>query len=54
MRGVDRARIRVSAAGSSKPVVACAPSRGRSDKPHYFKCLEPNRRVVVQLVGEAQ
>jgi outer membrane protein OmpA-like peptidoglycan-associated protein len=54
MRGVDRARIRVRAAGSSKPVVACAPSRLRADKPHYFKCLEPNRRVVVQLVGEAQ
>jgi hypothetical protein len=26
----------------------------RADEPHYFKCLEPNRRVVIQLVGEAE
>jgi hypothetical protein len=33
------------------PVLAVTKS---ADEPHYFKCLEPNRRVVIQLVGEAQ
>ncbi len=54
MQGVDPARIRVGAVGSAEPVVACPPARSRADEPHYFKCLEPNRRVVIQLVGEAE
>ncbi|MFI4889750.1 MAG: OmpA family protein [Steroidobacterales bacterium] len=55
MWGVDPARIHVSAAGDSKPVVACARnSRTRRGKRRYLACLEPNRRVVVQLQGETQ
>jgi outer membrane protein OmpA-like peptidoglycan-associated protein len=54
MQGVDPARIRVGAVGSAEPVVTCPRARSRADERHYFKCLEPNRRVVIQLVGEAQ
>ncbi|MGO9991465.1 MAG: OmpA family protein [Steroidobacteraceae bacterium] len=53
MQGVDPATIRVGAVGSAEPVVTCPPARSHADERHYFKCLEPNRRVVIQLVGEA-
>jgi OOP family OmpA-OmpF porin len=48
--GIDPSRIRLGAAGAREPVVNCS-----SDRAHlqYLACLEPNRRVVVQLVGDA-
>lgn len=48
--GIDPSRIRLGAAGAKEPVVRCS-----SDGAHaqYLACLEPNRRVVVHLVGDA-
>jgi len=46
MRGVDPSRIRIGAAGSTEPLVKCLAQRHRR---RYLSCLEPNRRVVVQL-----
>lgn len=51
-QGVDPARIRVGAVGSADPIVSCKSVRKHSDRQHYLACLEPNRRVVIQLVGE--
>ena len=47
--GIDPSRIRLGAAGAKEPVVNCS-----NDHVHaqYLACLEPNRRVVVQLVGD--
>lgn len=54
MQGVDAARIQIRGVGSAEPVVRCPPVHSRVDKSHYFSCLEPNRRVVVRLVDEAE
>jgi OOP family OmpA-OmpF porin len=47
--GIDPSRIQLGAAGAKAPVVNCS-----NDRPHsrYLACLEPNRRVVVHLVGD--
>jgi outer membrane protein OmpA-like peptidoglycan-associated protein len=50
-RGVDPTRIRIGAAGSARPVVKCPTAAKHSGKSHYLQCLEPNRRVVVELIG---
>jgi len=48
--GIDPSRIRLGASGSREPVVNCSNDRAHSQ---YLACLEPNRRVVVHLVGDA-
>jgi outer membrane protein OmpA-like peptidoglycan-associated protein len=53
-QGIDPERIRVGAVGSADPIVSCKSIREHSDKRHYLACLEPNRRVVIQLVGETE
>jgi len=52
LQGVEPARIRISAVGSAEPVVSCPQARSRARLQRYLKCLEPNRRVVIHLVGE--
>jgi outer membrane protein OmpA-like peptidoglycan-associated protein len=53
--GVDPARIHVVAVGDSRPEVSCRlNSRSRRAKRRYIACLEPNRRVVVQLQGDTR
>ena len=47
--GIDPSRIRLGAAGSKEPVVNCSNDAAHAQ---YLACLEPNRRVVVHLVGE--
>ena len=47
--GIDPSRIRLGAAGSKEPVVNCSSDHAHSQ---YLACLEPNRRVVVHLVGD--
>jgi outer membrane protein OmpA-like peptidoglycan-associated protein len=53
-QGIDPARIRVGAVGSADPIVSCKSVRKRADRQHYLACLEPNRRVVIHLVGESE
>ena len=48
--GIDPSRIRLGAAGAKEPVVNCSNDRAHAQ---YLACLEPNRRVVVHLVGDA-
>lgn len=47
--GIDPSRIRLGAAGAKEPIVNCSTDRAHSQ---YLACLEPNRRVVVHLVGD--
>ena len=48
--GVRGIRIRIAAVGSSQPIVQCPAYNPAADRRRYLACLEPNRRVVVQLV----
>ena len=48
--GIDPSRIQLGAAGAQEPVVNCSSDRAKAQ---YLACLEPNRRVVVHLVGDA-
>jgi len=50
MLGVPRARIRLTAAGSSEPVVQCAVDDKVAERRRYLACLEPNRRVVIHVI----
>jgi outer membrane protein OmpA-like peptidoglycan-associated protein len=52
--GVHGVRIRVAAKGSSVPVIECPLNDRVADRRRYLACLEPNRRVVVHLVIDAQ
>ena len=45
-RGIDGARLKAYGRGESQPVVTCSDKR-RAD---LIKCLEPNRRVVVEQI----
>ena len=47
--GIDPSRIQLGAAGATAPVVNCSNDRAHSQ---YLACLEPNRRVVVHLLGD--
>jgi outer membrane protein OmpA-like peptidoglycan-associated protein len=47
--GVDPSRIQLGAAGAKEPLVNCSNDRAHAQ---YLACLEPNRRVVVHLVGD--
>jgi outer membrane protein OmpA-like peptidoglycan-associated protein len=50
--GIDPSRIHIVAAGDGEPEVSCRlNSRARRAKRRYIACLEPNRRVVVELQG---
>jgi outer membrane protein OmpA-like peptidoglycan-associated protein len=49
MLGVH-ARIRLSAVGSSEPVMQCALDDEVAERRRYLDCLEPNRRVVIHLI----
>jgi outer membrane protein OmpA-like peptidoglycan-associated protein len=51
MLGVHVARIRLAAVGSSDPVVQCALDDEVAERRRYLACLEPNRRVVIQLIA---
>jgi outer membrane protein OmpA-like peptidoglycan-associated protein len=52
--GIDPARIHLGAAGSKEPLVKCARDASNPKAPQYLACLEPNRRVVVHLVGDPE
>ncbi len=49
--GVPRESIRISARGSSEPVVQCAVHSDAGERRRYLRCLEPNRRVVIEVVA---
>jgi outer membrane protein OmpA-like peptidoglycan-associated protein len=48
--GVRGIRIKIAAVGSSQPLVQCPAYNPVADRRRYLACLEPNRRVVVQLL----
>jgi OmpA-OmpF porin, OOP family len=54
MLGVNPAQIRVDAAGSKSPVVHCGDSQVTAGRRRFLSCLEPNRRVVVELTTDAR
>lgn len=47
--GIDRGVIRVAGAGESQPVVACP---GERETPALVACLQPNRRVEIEVQSE--
>ncbi len=51
--GVDSAKITAVGVGSSEPVVSCKASLKRRHRTRYLTCLEPNRRVTIELAGTA-
>lgn len=48
-QGMDGQLIRANGAGESKPVMQCA---GEKVTPALVSCLQPNRRVEVEVTGE--
>jgi outer membrane protein OmpA-like peptidoglycan-associated protein len=54
MLGVQPARIRLAAEGSSEPLVQCAVDEKVAERRRYLACLEPNRRVVIHLITEVR
>ena len=52
--GVNPAQIRVEAAGSNLPVVQCAGAQVTFGRRRYLSCLEPNRRVMIELIDESR
>jgi outer membrane protein OmpA-like peptidoglycan-associated protein len=50
--GVPKASISIAARGSSEPVVQCPARSDASDRRRYLQCLEPNRRVVIELATD--
>jgi OOP family OmpA-OmpF porin len=50
--GVPRGVISVSARGSSEPVVQCPAHSDAGERRRYLQCLEPNRRVVIEVVTD--
>jgi outer membrane protein OmpA-like peptidoglycan-associated protein len=50
--GVPRDAIRISARGSSEPVVQCPAHADAGERRRYLQCLEPNRRVVIEVVTD--
>jgi outer membrane protein OmpA-like peptidoglycan-associated protein len=51
--GVRGLRIKIGAVGSSQPLVQCPAYNPVADRRRYLACLEPNRRVVVEMVTHA-
>jgi OOP family OmpA-OmpF porin len=51
--GIPAARIRLRAVGSSEPIVDCTKNVDAAERRRYLQCLEPNRRVVIELVNDA-
>jgi outer membrane protein OmpA-like peptidoglycan-associated protein len=50
--GVPRAAISIAARGSSEPVVQCPAHADAGERRRYLQCLEPNRRVVIEVVTD--
>jgi outer membrane protein OmpA-like peptidoglycan-associated protein len=50
--GVSRAAISIVARGSSEPVVQCPARPDAAERRRYLRCLEPNRRVVIEVVTD--
>ena len=55
-QGVDEKRIETAAKGSSEPVVSCSDVKGKANRHNkkLIACLQPNRRVVVEVKVQAQ
>ena len=49
--GVARAKVAASGAGETAPVTAAATCRGGSPTPALVACLQPDRRVEVEVMG---
>lgn len=47
--GIDRAKVRASGMGKRQPVVSDC--EGTRATPELVKCLQPNRRVEIEVVG---
>lgn len=54
-QGVDGKRVETAAKGESEPVVACSDVKGRENRRNkkLVECLQPNRRVVVEVRVQA-
>jgi outer membrane protein OmpA-like peptidoglycan-associated protein len=50
--GVPKTSISIAARGSSEPVVQCPTHSDASERRRYLRCLEPNRRVVIELATD--
>ena len=50
-QGIEAGRIQTAAKGESEPVVACSDVKGRENSKNkpLIACLQPNRRVVVEV-----
>jgi OOP family OmpA-OmpF porin len=46
-------RITTVAKGESEPVVACDKIKGQPMNLKLIRCLQPNRRIVLNLKGRA-
>ncbi len=51
--GISSSRIKLRAVGSSEPIVDCSKNVDAAERRRYLQCLEPNRRVVIELVNDA-
>lgn len=53
-QGIDEKRITTVAKGESEPVVACDKIKGRAHHMNLklIRCLQPNRRIVLNLKGQ--
>lgn len=54
-QGVEAKRIETAAMGSADPVVSCKDVKGRANRfnKKLVQCLQPNRRVVVEIKVQA-
>ncbi|WP_211473041.1 OmpA family protein [Collimonas humicola] len=48
-KGLDAHLVRAYGAGKAKPVVQCP---GQKLTPQLVRCLQPNRRIEIEIVGE--
>ncbi len=50
-QGIESGRIETKAMGKADPVVSCSDVKGRANRHNkkLIECLQPNRRVVVQI-----
>lgn len=48
-QGIDRNAIRTAGMGARQPVVQCP---GAAKTPALVSCLQPNRRVDIEVAGE--
>jgi len=49
LKGVDRAKIETIGMGEKQPVATC----DQKNQKELIACLQPNRRVDVQVKGES-